>query len=53
MTAKPTYKARNAHYEIDRCEPQNRAIETGKIDFHALTKDIIRARPCRKIFCQG
>ena len=38
MLTKPTYKARNARYEIDRCEPQNRAIETGKILFHALTK---------------
>lgn len=38
MIAKPTYKARNEHYEIDRCEPQNRAIEKGKILFHALSK---------------
>jgi AraC-like DNA-binding protein len=38
MLTKPTYKARNARYEIDRCEPQNRAIENGKILFHALTK---------------
>ena len=26
------------HYEIDRCGPQKHAIETGKINFHALTK---------------
>jgi AraC-like DNA-binding protein/mannose-6-phosphate isomerase-like protein (cupin superfamily) len=38
MSSRPTYKARNAQYEIDRCEPQNRAIESGKILFHALTK---------------
>ncbi len=38
VNVKPTYKTRRAHYEIDRCEPQNRAIETGKINFHALTK---------------
>jgi AraC family L-rhamnose operon regulatory protein RhaS len=38
VTTKPTYKTRRARYEIDRCEPQNRAIETGKINFHALTK---------------
>ncbi len=38
MITKPTYRAHNARYEIDRCEPQNRAIETGKINFHALTK---------------
>ena len=38
MTAKPTYRTHHVRYEIDRCEPQNRAIETGKINFHALTK---------------
>ena len=38
MTTKPTYQTRRVRYEIDRCEPQNRAIETGKINFHALTK---------------
>lgn len=38
MTTKPTYRAHRERYEIDRCEPQNRAIETGRIHFHALTK---------------
>jgi AraC family L-rhamnose operon regulatory protein RhaS len=38
VTTKPTYQSRRARYEIDRCEPQNHAIETGKINFHALTK---------------
>jgi AraC-like DNA-binding protein len=38
VTTKPTYQARRARYEIDRCEPQNRAIQTGKINFHALSK---------------
>jgi AraC-like DNA-binding protein len=38
MTSKPTYQTRKTQYEIDRCEPQNRAILTGKILFHALTK---------------
>lgn len=38
MSTKPTYQARRARYEIDSCAPQNRAIETGKINFHALTK---------------
>lgn len=38
MRTKPTYQARRARYEIDRCEPQNRAIHAGKIHFHALTK---------------
>jgi AraC family L-rhamnose operon regulatory protein RhaS len=35
---KPIYRLRRLQYAIDRCEPQNRAIESGKIDFHALTK---------------
>jgi AraC-like DNA-binding protein len=38
MSKRPTYRARRARYEIDRCEPQNRAIKTGRINFHALTK---------------
>ncbi|MDB6017203.1 MAG: AraC family transcriptional regulator [Pedosphaera sp.] len=38
MTGKPTYRTRHAHYEIDRCDPQNAAIRMGKINFHALTK---------------
>jgi AraC-like DNA-binding protein len=38
VATKPTYRTRRKCYEIDRCGPQNRAIETGKIDFHALTK---------------
>jgi AraC family L-rhamnose operon regulatory protein RhaS len=38
VTNKPTYQTRRIRYEIDRCEPQKRAIETGKINFHALTK---------------
>jgi AraC-like DNA-binding protein len=37
-SAKPIYQARAVRYEIDRCEPQNRAIEKGKIEFRALTK---------------
>jgi AraC-like DNA-binding protein len=38
MATQPSYQTRRIRYEIDRCEPQNRAIETGKINFHALTK---------------
>lgn len=38
MPAKPSFRARHARYEIDQCEPQTRAIRSGKIDFHALTK---------------
>jgi AraC-like DNA-binding protein len=38
VTTRPIYCARRARYEIDRCEPQIRAIREGKIDFHALTK---------------
>jgi len=32
------YRSHGARYEIDRCGPQRSAIESGKIDFHALTK---------------
>jgi AraC-like DNA-binding protein len=35
---KPIYHACGERYEIDHCEPQHRAIQSGKIDFHALTK---------------
>ena len=45
MLTKPTYKTRHARYEIDRCEPQNRAIEKGKILFHALTKGYYPGTP--------
>lgn len=38
MISKPTYQSRRAHYEIDRCEPQTRAIQSGRIHFRALTK---------------
>lgn len=38
MPAKPTYRAGRRCYEIDRCEPQNRAVQSGKIDLCALTK---------------
>jgi AraC family L-rhamnose operon regulatory protein RhaS len=38
MHSDPVYKARNARYKIDRCEPQTRAIKSGKIHFHALSK---------------
>ncbi len=38
MSTRPTYKSRRARYVIDHCEPQNLAIKTGRINFHALTK---------------
>lgn len=38
MPAKPTYRSRKERYEIDRCEPQNRAVQSGKIQLCALTK---------------
>ncbi len=38
MPVKPNYRSRNARYEIDSCEPQKRAVQSGKIEFHALTK---------------
>jgi AraC-like DNA-binding protein len=38
MAMKPIYRSRRGQYEIDRCEPQNAAIRSGKINFCALTK---------------
>ena len=38
MPTKPTFRVRRVRNGIDRCRPQNRAIQSGKIDFHALTK---------------
>lgn len=35
---RPTYETRETRYEIDRCEPQNNAIQSGSIDFYALSK---------------
>jgi AraC-like DNA-binding protein len=35
---KPIYKSRNARFEIDTCNPQNRAIKSGKVRWHGLTK---------------
>jgi AraC family L-rhamnose operon regulatory protein RhaS len=34
----PIYHAGQVSYGIDRCDPQVRAINEGKIEFHALTK---------------
>jgi len=34
----PIYRARRTRYEIDRCVPQLRAVQDGKIDLHALSK---------------
>lgn len=36
--AKPVYRTRRERYEIDHCTPQQRAVQNGKIEFHALTK---------------
>jgi AraC family L-rhamnose operon regulatory protein RhaS len=33
----PLYKAQDRTYLIDTCQPQLRAIEAGRIDFHALS----------------
>lgn len=38
MSTQPTFQSRHQQFEIDRCEPQNRAVREGKIEFHALTK---------------
>lgn len=53
MTRKPSYQTRRIRYEIDRCEPQNRAIETGKILFHALTKGHYPGTPVPKNVLPG
>lgn len=53
MSAKPSYRSRRARYEIDRCEPQNRAIQSGKIDFHALTKGHYPGTPVPKNILPG
>jgi AraC-like DNA-binding protein len=34
----PVYKSSKARYEIDTCRPQNRAIKSGKVRWHGLTK---------------
>ncbi len=38
MSLKPTFKSNEIRYEIDSCEPQNRAIVSGKVQWHGLTK---------------
>jgi AraC family L-rhamnose operon regulatory protein RhaS len=38
MAQKPSYRTTRNRYEIDHCDPQREAIQSGKIDFHALTK---------------
>jgi AraC family L-rhamnose operon regulatory protein RhaS len=53
MSTKPTYQARRARYEIDRCEPQNRAIKTGRINFHALTKGYYPGTPVPENILSG
>ena len=53
VTTKPTYLSRNTRYEIDRCEPQNRAIETGRIHFHALTKGHYPGTPVPENILEG
>jgi len=38
MNTKPMFKSNGVRYEIDSCEPQNRAIVSGKVEWHGLTK---------------
>jgi AraC-like DNA-binding protein len=45
ISTKPTYQERLVRYEMDCCGPQNRAIKTGKINFHALTKGYYPGTP--------
>jgi AraC-like DNA-binding protein len=53
MNSDPIYKARNTRYKIDSCEPQNIAIQTGKINFHALTKGHYPGTPVPKNVLAG
>jgi AraC-like DNA-binding protein len=38
MNSDPKFHVGRTQYEVDSCEPQNRAVRDGKIEFHALTK---------------
>jgi AraC family L-rhamnose operon regulatory protein RhaS len=53
MTVEPTYRARHERYGIDRCEPQKRAVDEGKIEFHALSKGHYPGRPVPKNILPG
>lgn len=53
MSTTPTFHDRRARYGIDRCAPQNRAIQSGKIDFHALTKGHYPGTPVPKNILPG
>jgi len=53
MPVTPTYQTPRNRYEIDRCEPQTRAIEAGKIDYHALTKGNYPGTPVPRNILQG
>lgn len=53
MSAQPTYRSRHEQYEIDRCEPQIRAMREGKIEFHALTKGHYPGTPVPKNILPG
>lgn len=53
MTAEPIYQVRHKRYAIDRCEPQNRAVREGKIEFHALTKGHYPGTPVPKNILPG
>lgn len=53
MSVTPSYRSQRARYEIDRCEQQNRAIQSGKIDFQALTKGHYPGTPVPQIFLPG
>lgn len=53
MSAQPSYRARRARYEIDRCEPQRSAIHSGKIHFQALTKGHYPGTPVPKNILPG
>ena len=49
----PIYHAGPRVYGIDSCEPQRRAIEAGKIEFHALTHGHYPGQPIPKRLLPG
>jgi AraC-like DNA-binding protein len=53
MSSRPVYQARCQRFDIDRCEPQTRAVREGKIEFHALTKGNYPGMPVPKNILPG
>lgn len=49
----PIYRVGRDRYGIDRCEPQIRAIQDGKIDFHGLTSGHYPGDPIHSTILPG